>query len=124
MNTTSRIHARCCLAIALACAMPIALAAEPAPQTGTAQAQPGTMSAEQQAMMDAWTKAATPGPQHAQLAEHFAGNWDVAMTIWMEPGAPPVSQRGTAVVSSVLGGRQLRQDFKGTFMGAPFEARA
>ncbi|MGY1530814.1 DUF1579 domain-containing protein [Luteimonas sp. A649] len=121
MNTATRIHARRCLAIALACAMPIALAAEPAPQTGTAQARQGTMSAEQQAMMDAWTRAATPGAEHAQLAEHFAGSWDVAMSIWMEPDAPPVSQRGTATISPVLGGRQLRQDFKGTFMGAPFE---
>ena len=121
MNTATRTYARCSLAIALACVMPIALAAEPEAQSGTAQAQPGAMSAEQQAMMDAWTRAATPGAEHARLAEHFAGTWDVAMTFWMDPDAPPMTERGTATTTPVFGGRQLRQDFKGTFMGAPFE---
>lgn len=120
MKTT----ARTCLAIALACALPIAIAAEPeaqAPAPTEAQAQAPAMDAETQALMEAWTKAATPGAEHAQLAEHFAGNWNVAMTFWMDAESPPMTETGSATITAVLGGRQLRQDFKGAFMGMPFE---
>ena len=54
------------LAILLAGLLAPAFAAEP-PATPS--------SADQQAMMAAWQKAATPGAQHAQLAEHFQGAW-------------------------------------------------
>lgn len=108
---------RSVLGIALACALPIAVAAEPE----KTPAQAPAMSAGQQAMMDAWKKAATPGPEHARLAEHFAGTWNVAMTFWMDPDAPPMTETGSATITPVFGGRQLRQDFKGGFMGEPFE---
>jgi hypothetical protein len=122
MNTATRTHVRSCLAITLACALPIAVAAEPGMQAEPdRQAQAPAMSAEQQAMMDAWTKAGTPGAEHARLAEHFVGTWNVAMTFWMDPDAPPMTESGTATTTAMFGGRQLRQDFKGTFMGAPFE---
>lgn len=103
------------LGLALALALPAAaIAAEPT------TAEPA-MSAEQQAMMDAWARAATPGAEHARLAEHFAGNWDVSMSFWMDHDAPPTTETGTATITPVFGGRQLRQDFKGSFMGMPFE---
>lgn len=76
---------------------------------------------QMQAMMEAWQKAATPGPQHRQLAEHFAGTWDTKQTVWMDPSAPPMSSTGRSVHTPVLGGRHLRMDFKGEFMGQPFE---
>lgn len=120
MNTITRT----CLAIALACALPIAIAAEPeaqAPAPAEGQAQAPAMDAETQAMMEAWTKAATPGAEHAQLAEHFAGTWDVAMTFWMDAEAPPMTETGSATITAILGGRQLKQDFKGAFMGMPYE---
>ena len=114
------------LAIALACALPMAIAAEPeaqaqAPAADAQPAQAPAMDAETQAMMEAWTKAATPGAEHAQLAEHFAGTWDVAMTFWMDAEAPPITEKGSATITPILGGRQLHQDFKGAFMGMPFE---
>jgi hypothetical protein len=120
MKTTIRT----CLAMALACALPIAIAAEPeaqAPAPAEGQAQAPAMDAETQAMMEAWTKAATPGAEHAQLAEHFAGTWDVAMTFWMDAEAPPMTETGSATITAILGGRQLEQDFKGAFMGMPYE---
>src|SRR3546814_6637304 len=70
-------------------------------------------------MMAAWQKAATPGPQHAQLAEHFAGTWDTKQTMWMDPSAPPMVETGKSVDTVVLGGRQIRTQFSSRFMGQP-----
>lgn len=78
------------------------------------------MTPEEKAMMAAWEKAVTPGPQHAQLAAS-AGTWDVASTWWTQPGAPPEQTTGTAERSMILGGRVLVEKFKGSMMGQPFE---
>ena len=78
------------------------------------------MSPEMRAMMAAWEKAMTPGEQHARLAEHFAGTWDVTMKLWMEPGAEPMVSGGTSTNTMILGGRQLQMEYSGTFMGMPF----
>ena len=43
------------------------------------------MSADEQAMMMAWMKAATPGEAHAAMADH-TGSWKATMKSWM-PGA-------------------------------------
>lgn len=84
-------------------------------------AAPPPMSAEQQAMMDAWQKASTPGEKHRQLIAEFEGTWDAKMTAWMDPSAPPVVESGKSVHTAVFGGRQLRMDYSGKFMGQPFE---
>ena len=97
---------------ALLCA-PAALAQDAAP------AEPG-MSPEVQAMMAAWEKAMTPGEQHARLAEHFEGTWDTKMSLWMEPGAEPMVSTGTSTNTMILGGRQLKMEYSGTFMDMPF----
>src|SRR3546814_4765232 len=70
MKTRNRI-----LHAALACALlsfAAAAATQEEPARQPAPQASATPDAEQQAMMAAWQKAATPGPQHAQLAEHFA----------------------------------------------------
>lgn len=118
MKTRNRI-----LHAALACAL-LTFAAAAAAQDGQDQ-QPTpqaatTPDADQQAMMAAWLKAATPGPQHAQLAEHFAGTWDTKQTMWMDPSAPPMVETGKSVDTAVLGGRQIRTEFSSQFMGQPF----
>ncbi|MEP6632753.1 MAG: DUF1579 domain-containing protein [Luteimonas sp.] len=79
------------------------------------------MSAEMQAMMQAMEKAGTPGMQHKQLAEQFAGTWTTKQTLWMDPSSQPTVETGKAVNTPVLGGRQLRMDFTGQAMGQPFE---
>jgi len=89
--------------------------------TSTAQETAPAMGPEQQAMMAAWQKAATPGPQHKQLADHFVGTWDTRQSMWMDHNAPPVIETGKAVFTSTLGGRQVRMDFNGSFMGQGFE---
>ena len=78
------------------------------------------MSPEVQAMMAAWEKAMTPGEQHARLAEHFEGIWDTRMSLWMEPGAEPMVSTGTSTNTMILGGRQLKMEYSGTFMDMPF----
>jgi hypothetical protein len=84
-------------------------------------AAPPKMSAEQQAMMEAWQKAATPNEKHQQLIAEFGGTWDTKMTSWMDPTAKPMMDTGKSVNTAVLGGRQLRMDYSGQFMGKPYE---
>lgn len=78
------------------------------------------LTAEQQAMMQAWEKASKPGEQHKQLAA-MVGKWSTKQTMWMDPKTPPMTETGTATNTLVLGGRHLRQDFRSQWMGQPFE---
>jgi len=80
--------------------------------------QHGEMSAEEQAAMAAWQKAMTPGPQHAELASS-AGDWDLALTMWMEPGAEPTKTTATAT-RTMLWDRILVEDVQGDMMGMAF----
>ena len=77
------------------------------------------MSPEMKAAMEAYVKAATPGPNHAFLAK-LAGRWDTVAKMWMGPGEPEVTQ-GTSVNEMILGGRFLLQKFEGMAMGKPFK---
>jgi len=75
---------------------------------------------QQDAMMKAMEEAARVGPHHKYL-EPMVGSWDVKATMWMAPGAPPVTSTGSSENQWALGGRFLHQAFKGEFMGAPFQ---
>jgi hypothetical protein len=101
------------LALAAAVSVP-ALAQEKKP----AAAPP--MSKEQQAQMDAMTKAMTPGTPHKRLAE-LAGEWTFKNKMWMDPSAPPTESTGTATYRMIMGGRYLQTEQHGEFMGMPFE---
>lgn len=79
------------------------------------------MTPEQQAMMAAWEQAATPGPEHARLVEQFAGTWDTTISMWMDPAGEPMVERGTSANTAVLGGRHVRMEYSGPFMGQTFE---
>lgn len=85
-----------------------------------AQQEAKKMTAEEQAAMDAWMKAATPGAAHAQL-EPFVGSWKVQVTSWPAPGAPPSTSTGSAEAGWIFGKRFIREEFQGEFMGMPFE---
>jgi hypothetical protein len=82
--------------------------------------EPPEMSAEEAAMMEAWQKAMTPGPEHAALAE-MAGTWKFTNTMWMDPADDPVVTEGTAVRTMLLGGRVLEEKVSSEVMGQPFE---
>ncbi|GAB2508857.1 hypothetical protein GCM10027084_25170 [Pseudoxanthomonas sangjuensis] len=86
-----------------------------------AQEAASAPDAAMQAMMEAWQKAAAVGPQHEQLAEHFAGTWDSKQTVWMDPSAPPAESTGKDVSEAIFGGRQIRTTFNGSWAGQAFE---
>lgn len=84
-----------------------------------AQAAP-KMTPEQQAEMEAYVKAGTPGEPHKALAA-TAGKYTVKMKNWYEPGAPPAEETGTATRTMALDGRVLVEQFSGTMMGGRFD---
>jgi hypothetical protein len=96
------------LPLALVCALPVA-AQEGAPP----------MTPEQQAMMEAYQKAGTPGEAHAALAKQ-AGSYDLEVKSWQAPGTEPSIEKGTATRSMVLGGRVMVEETSSSMMGQPF----
>lgn len=70
--------------------------------------------------MKTMMEAGTPGQQHAMLAKGD-GKWTAEMTMWMSPGAPPMTAKSTAINKMVMGGRYQQTTFKGDFMGMPYE---
>ena len=79
-------------------------------------------SAEQQAMMEAYQRAATPGPQHAVLAK-MAGDFTITIKSYMEPGAAPEVSTGTSTRTMILGGRYLEESVHSSVAGQPVEGR-
>jgi len=77
------------------------------------------MSPEQAAMMEAWTEAMTPGPEHERLAE-AVGDWKASVKMWMEPGGEPSVSESTVSRFMTLGGRVLVEEWRGEMMGQPF----
>jgi hypothetical protein len=76
-------------------------------------------STDPKAMMDVYTKLATPGEQHKQLAS-LAGSWTTKTKEWMEPNKPPVESTGSAEMKMLLDGRFLQQEITGQMMGQPY----
>jgi hypothetical protein len=64
---------------------------------------------------------APPGAVHERLMK-LAGKWTSATKFAM-PGAPAAETAGEATFTSILGGRFLQSEEKGTMMGQPFESR-
>lgn len=105
-------------ATALLLAAPVRFASADEPKASA----PPQMSAQEQAMMEKYTKAATPGPEHQRLSK-LAGKWKVQVTSWMAPGAPPQKSDGAAEFTALLGGRYLQQEFRGSMGDQAFEGR-
>lgn len=79
----------------------------------------GEMSPEQQAMMEAWMKAMTPGEPHARLAR-YEGDYTMTVKTWMDPTGDPEVTQGTARYEMIMDGRYLHETVDGTMMGTPF----
>jgi len=58
--------------------------------------------------------------EHEKLAES-TGTFDVKMELFMEPGKPPMVVEGSATRTSIKNGFWIREDFKCSWMGHPFE---
>jgi hypothetical protein len=84
--------------------------------TTTAPAQ----EPDEEAMMAAYMKAATPGAEHEKLAAR-AGTYTTTTRSWLAPGAPPEETTGSAERSAILGGRYVVEKYNSTMMGMPFE---
>jgi hypothetical protein len=80
----------------------------------------GDEASDQQAGMERWMKAATPGEFHEFLAKK-AGSWNIAGKMWMEPGGEPQVTSSTGEAKMILGGRFLYETMEGSMMGMPVE---
>lgn len=78
------------------------------------------MSPEQAAMMEAFAKAGTPGPEHAWLAS-TAGSWTFQGAAWTGPGGPESKFSGSEERTMAMGGRILMSKVSATIDGQPFE---
>ena len=87
---------------------------------GQEQPKQPQLTPQQQAMMDAWMKFATPGANHKTL-DSMVGTWDAKVTMWDAPGAQPHSSTATSETHWVLGNRYVQETVNGTFMGMPFQ---
>ena len=103
----------------LGCCLAVSGTTIASPRAGEkAKAASGAPMSEEQ-MMAEIMKLATPGPNH-ELLKKFVGSWTTVTRMWTGPGEPQSSE-GTAECSLILGGRFVKQEFKGTFMGNPYE---
>lgn len=73
---------------------------------------------DQQKIMEAYMKAATPGEPHAKLNQ-LVGKWTAEITSYMNGQSE--TQQTECEFKSVLGGRYVIQSTSGAFGGMPFE---
>ncbi|MBI5864939.1 MAG: DUF1579 domain-containing protein [Planctomycetes bacterium] len=64
-------------------------------------------------MMEIMEKMAAPGPNH-KLLEGQVGEWTYVNKCWMDPAAPAQESKGTMTAKSILGGRYVVAEHKGT----------
>ncbi len=117
-----RISRMICTVVGAAMALVLAqdALAEEAKKAAPASAKKAAAPAmDMEAMMKQWEKFATPGAEHKALAK-MVGKWNAETTMLMGPGAEPTVAKGKAEFTEVLGGRFVRLDFSGEFMGKPF----
>jgi hypothetical protein len=68
----------------------------------------------------AWMEYMTPGESHKLLAK-ATGEWNGEMIMWMAPDASPMTSKITGVNKMIMGDRYQVSNYKGNFMGMPFE---
>jgi hypothetical protein len=115
-----RIAALALALLAAGCASTKSAETAAAPEAAPAPAPAPRDPAAEQA---AWTKYMTPGEPHARMAKEV-GTWDCAGKFWMDPAQPPMESKATAEITMIFGGRYQRMDYKGEFMGMPFDGLA
>jgi len=71
--------------------------------------------------MKKWMDYMTPGDMHKILASSN-GKWTEDITMWMDPGQPPMKSTSVSEYKMVLGGRYQQGNITGSFNGTPFEA--
>jgi hypothetical protein len=84
-----------------------------------AKEKQGGTPMDKDAMMELWKQLATPGEPHKMLAS-LAGSWTTKAKEWMEPGKPATESEGTAEIKTLMDGRFIYQEYRGTMMGQPY----
>ena len=84
---------------------------------GTATAQ---SEVDHKAVEQMYEKFAAVGPHHA-IFKDMAGTWNTESKSYHENPEAPQTSTGVATFEVLMGGRYLRQHFKGEFGGKPFE---
>lgn len=80
------------------------------------QLPPGWTEADMMACM----QAGTPGENQARLAKDV-GEWEGKTTMWMFPGAEPVTSQCSSKVTAIYDGRYVKTEFTGEMPGmGPF----
>src|SRR5689334_1248610 len=82
--------------------------------------EPKNAGAPDAAMMQQMMKMGAPNDHHKVL-EPIIGKWNVVVKGWMKAGDKAQESTGMAENSWVLGGRFVKQEFKGDWAGQPFE---
>jgi hypothetical protein len=89
--------------------------------TGLVFSQDGGKAPTPEEMDKILTEMAKPVEQHRTLAAD-AGAWDAEVTMFgMDPSQPPTKSKGTSTVRSIHNGLHVTEEFKGEFMGKPYE---
>ena len=71
------------------------------------------------AVMEKMKTLTSPSEAHKAL-EAFVGNWKYTGKFWMTPDAPAQEMTGTAKHEMIFGGRFLKQEIEGPWMGQTF----
>lgn len=87
--------------------------------TSFAADAPPAMTAQQKAMMEKMTKAATPGPQHEMLKK-LAGDWNAKVRFQSDPSQPWQESASTSTITMLMDGRYCQEVVSGQMMGGPF----
>jgi len=85
----------------------------------TAVAAQESQETSQKEMMEQMMKYSTPTKAHDFL-KNYVGNWEVEVTAYEQPGAPPAKSKGTMTGELLFGGRFAECRFSGEMMGQPF----
>src|SRR3990172_9337774 len=80
---------------------------------------PGAAPAGMDPHVEAFIKAATPGPEHTKL-KAFEGSWTTVTKSWHDPAEPPMESKGAREAKWIMDGRFLEEHYTGEFMGMPF----
>ena len=67
-------------------------------------------------------EAVMPNRFHRKL-ERLLGDWDVDLRMWMVPGAPPMTSKGSSKWTWLYEGRWIQGDSELSMMGTAFKSR-
>src|SRR5690606_33893138 len=59
--------------------------------------------------------------EHHDWVKKYEGNRDATMKMWMDPAGEPLEAKGSQKNTMMFDGRYLKSEFKGEWMGEPFE---